>query len=41
MNLEIGIWEEIKTIKIGDNHVHEEEKKTRRKKRKKLRRKKY
>ena len=24
MNLAIGIWEEIKTIKIGDNYVYEE-----------------
>ena len=34
MNLEIGIWEEIKTIKIGDNHVHEEEKRQEEKKEK-------
>ena len=34
MNLAIGIWEEIKTIKIGDNYVYEEEKRQEEKKEK-------
>tara|TARA_X000001382_G_C3100281_1_gene156464 strand:+ start:296 stop:421 length:126 start_codon:yes stop_codon:yes gene_type:complete len=34
MNLVIGIWEEIKTNIIGDNHVYEEKKRQEEKKEK-------